>query len=140
MSSQFTWPVRVYFEDTDAGGVVFYGNYLKFYERARTEWLRSLGIGQKFLKEECGILFVVKNVTVDYRRPAVVDDALQVTSEVVWMKAASLGFEQRVWRGDTLLSSAKVTIVCVDSETFSPIPIPKDVAERMVAVRQKTGE
>ena len=140
MSSRFTWPVRVYFEDTDAGGVVFYGKYLKFYERARTEWLRSLGIGQQFLKEAYGILFVVKNVSVDYRRSAVLDDALQVTSEVAWMKGASLGFEQGVWRGDTLLSSAKVTIVCVDRQTMRPVPIPGDVAEKMVAVRRETGE
>ena len=89
MPSPFTWPVRVYFEDTDAGGVVFYGNYLKFYERARTEWLRTLGIGQQFLKESYGILFVVKNVSVEYRRSAVLDDALQVTSEVAWMKGDS---------------------------------------------------
>ena len=139
MPSPFTWPVRVYFEDTDAGGVVFYGNYLKFYERARTEWLRTRGIGQQFLKESYGILFVVKNVSVEYRRSAVLDDALRVTSEVAWMKGASLGFEQAVWRGDTLLSSAKVTVVCVDRQTMRPVPIPPDVAEKMLVAHPETG-
>ena len=98
MPNPFIWPVRVYFEDTDAGGVVFYGNYLKFYERARTEWLRSLGIGQQFLKDEYGILFVVKNVSVEYKRSAVLDDHLQVTAEISGMRGASLEFDQAVWK------------------------------------------
>lgn len=133
MSNPFTWPVRVYFEDTDAGGVVFYGNYLKFYERARTEWLRLLGIGQQFLKEEYNILFVVKKVSVEYRRPAVLDDLLRVTTRVVWMKGASLEFGQAIWRDNTLLSTARATIVCVDKDRMRPVPIPDTVSERMLA-------
>lgn len=132
MPNPFTWPVRVYFEDTDAGGVVFYGNYLKFYERARTEWLRSLGIGQQFLKDEYHILFVVKNVSVEYRRPAVLDDLLQVTTEISGMKGASLEFGQAIWRGDTLLSTAKAKIVCVDKDRMKPVPIPRMVSEKML--------
>lgn len=80
MSSLFEWPVRVYYEDTDAEGVVYYANYLKFYERTRTEWLRSLGISQEILKNKHNIIFVVKNVSIDYRRPALLDDELTVTA------------------------------------------------------------
>ncbi len=133
MSAPFTWLVRVYFENTDAGGVVFYGDYLKFYERARTEWLRSLGIGQQFLKEEYNILFVVKKVSVEYKRPAVLDDLLRVATGVAWMKGASLEFEQAIWRDDTLLSTARATIVCVDKDRMRPVPIPDTVSERMLA-------
>ena len=133
MSIPFSWPVRVYFEDTDAGGIVFYGNYLKFYERARTEWLRSLGIGQQFLKDAFGILFVVKNVAVDYNRSAVRDDLLRVTTAVSRMKGASLEFDQAVWRDGELLSTAKVTVVCVGSDTMKPVAIPGDMAARMRA-------
>ncbi|WAV91908.1 tol-pal system-associated acyl-CoA thioesterase [Oxalobacter aliiformigenes] len=136
MPNPFIWPVRVYFEDTDAGGVVFYGNYLKFYERARTEWLRSLGIGQQFLKDEYGILFVVKNVSVEYKRSAVLDDHLQVTAEISGMRGASLEFDQAVWRGDTLLSTARTKIVCVDRNRMRPVPIPEMVAEKMLAGRE----
>ena len=81
MSSLFEWPVRVYYEDTDAEGVVYYANYLKFYERTRTEWLRSLGISQEILKNKHNIIFVVKNVSIDYRRPALLDDELTVTAD-----------------------------------------------------------
>lgn len=133
MSEPFIWPVRVYFEDTDAGGVVYYANYLKFYERARTEWLRLLGIGQEVLKNEYNILFVVRNVSVEYRRPAVLDDHLQVMTKVAWMKGASLEFEQSVWRGDTLLSSARSTIVCIDKDKMKPVPVPQVVYEKMRA-------
>lgn len=133
MSEPFIWPVRVYFEDTDAGGVVYYANYLKFYERARTEWLRLLGIGQEVLKNEYNILFVVRNVSVEYRRPAVLDDHLQVMTGVAWMKGASLEFEQSVWRGDTLLSSARSTIVCIDKDKMRPVPVPQAVYEKMRA-------
>lgn len=133
MPNPFKWPVRVYFEDTDAGGVVFYGNYLKFYERARTEWLRSLGIGQQFLKDEYNILFVVKNVSVEYRRPAVLDDHLQVTAEISEIRGASLEFRQAVWRDDTLLSTARAKIVCVHKDRMKPVPIPETVTEKMLA-------
>lgn len=132
MSIPFSWPVRVYFEDTDAGGIVFYGNYLKFYERARTEWLRSLGIGQRFLKDEYRILFVVKNVTVNYKRSAVLDDWLQVTTGISRIKGASLEFEQAIWRENTLLSTATVTIACVGMDNMRPVPIPGDIAARML--------
>jgi acyl-CoA thioester hydrolase len=79
MPSVFTWTVRVYYEDTDAGGIVFYANYLKFFERARTEWLRALGVGQQLMAEEHGALFVVKNTSVDYHAPARLDDELKFT-------------------------------------------------------------
>ena len=131
MSLPFIWPVRVYFEDTDAGGVVFYGNYLKFFERARTEWLRSLGIGQQCLKETCNILFVVKNISVEYKRSAVLDDELRVITTVSRIGGASIGFEQTIRRDETVIATAAVTIVCVDRITSKPVPIPEKVATRI---------
>lgn len=92
MFAPFRWPVRVYFEDTDAGGVVYYSNYLKFYERARTEWLRSVGISQQSLRAEQKILFLVKNISVDYKYSAVLDDELIVTTKILQLKGASIFF------------------------------------------------
>lgn len=116
-------PIRVYYEDTDAGGVVYYANYLKYFERARTEWLRHLGVNQTLLAETERRLFVVKNVEIQYRRPARLDDELTIHTHVSRMGRASIHFEQRAMRGEELLCEATVTVCCVDAEHFRPIDI-----------------
>lgn len=131
MSSLFKWPVRVYYEDTDAEGVVYYANYLKFYERARTEWLRSLGISQETLKNRHNIIFVVKNVSIDYRRSALLDDELIVTAEIVQLKGASILFEQTVLKDGDELNKCSVTIVCVDGNTIRPTALPDEIVKKM---------
>ncbi len=131
MSPTFNWPVRVYYEDTDAEGVVYYANYLRFYERARTEWLRSLGISQETLKNKHNIIFVVKNVSIDYRRSALLDDELIVTAKVAQLRGASMLFEQTVLRDGDELNKCTVTIVCVDGTTIRPVAIPDEIAQKM---------
>ncbi|MDO6386684.1 tol-pal system-associated acyl-CoA thioesterase [Uliginosibacterium sp. 31-12] len=121
---QSVWPVRVYYEDTDAGGVVYYANYLRFCERARTECLRALGINQHSLRGDLGIVFVVRRVEADYLRSAELDDELQVMSTIYDIGAASLKFEQHVLRGDTCLFKAHVTIACLDVERWRATRIP----------------
>ncbi|WP_020957394.1 YbgC/FadM family acyl-CoA thioesterase, partial [Ralstonia solanacearum] len=98
--SSFDWNLRVYWEDTDAGGVVFYANYLKFFERARTEWLRALGVDQQALADTTGAMFVVRSTAVDYRAPARLDDLLQIRSRMERVGPASVQFAQESWRGD----------------------------------------
>jgi tol-pal system-associated acyl-CoA thioesterase len=122
--SMFTWTVRVYYEDTDTGGVVYYANYLKFMERARTEWLRSLGFEQDQLIRDAGIIFAVRSVEVDYLRPARFNDALTVTAEVVHNGGASITFRQEVRRGDEVLCRGKVKIASLDAQTLRPKPAP----------------
>ncbi|MGB1109541.1 MAG: tol-pal system-associated acyl-CoA thioesterase [Gammaproteobacteria bacterium] len=129
--STFEFPVRVYYEDTDSGGVVYYANYLKFMERARTEWLRSLGFEQDALKEQTGVVFAVRALEVDYRRAARLDDALTVSATVESVGKASLGFEQEVKRGDELLVSARVRIACVDLQRFRPAAIPDEILSKI---------
>jgi acyl-CoA thioester hydrolase len=125
----FTWPARVYYEDTDAGGVVFYANYLKFFERARTEWLRTAGYSQQTLAQSSGFIFVVKNTSVDYISPARLDDELKLTVVVEQLRNASLSFIQEAWRiqgnQQRLLARGSITIVCVDASHFRPHPIPE---------------
>ena len=123
-SSSFILAVRVYYEDTDAAGVVYYANYLRFCERARTEWLRELGIGQQALMASDGIAFVVRSVKADYLRAARLDDALEVTTRISALRGASLLFEQDVQRAGQLLFSAQVLVVCIDQRRQKPTPIP----------------
>lgn len=125
----FTWPVRVYWEDTDAGGVVFYANYLKFFERARTEWLRALGIGQQGLRDATGGMFVVGETQVRYLRPARLDDELVVTARLLEKGRASLTIAQQAMRrGDhTLLCEGTIRIGWVHSDTLRPARIPSDL-------------
>lgn len=128
--SDFVWPVRVYFEDTDSGGVVYYANYLKFMERARTEWLRSLGFEQDSLVLDHKVLFVVRTVALQYRRPARFNDLLRVASRVVDAHGAEMVFEQTVAREarpDEALCSGRIEIACVDPETFRPKRIPRPI-------------
>lgn len=123
--SRFVLPVRVYYEDTDAGGVVYYANYLKFFERARTEFLRSCGFEQDELREQEGVLFAVRSVQVDYLRPARFNDFLTVTAMVTSVKRVRLDFEQAVEKGGEVLCLSQVKIACLDSITFKPRPIPE---------------
>ncbi|MFZ9872176.1 MAG: tol-pal system-associated acyl-CoA thioesterase [Steroidobacteraceae bacterium] len=117
----WTWPVRVYWEDTDAGGVVYYANYLKFMERARTEWLRTLGVSQSSLERERGVLFMVLHVEVDYRAPARLDDELIVSCRAAPEGRTSAIFEQAIHRVDgELLIEGRVRVVCVDAKSLRP--------------------
>jgi len=119
--------VRVYWEDTDAGGIVYYANYLKFFERARTEWLRALNVEQTALKAETGAIFVVAEVHLRYLAAAMLDDLLTITVRVLDQGAASLELEQQAWRGDTLLAEGRVRVGCVDAVTLRPRRMPKQV-------------
>jgi acyl-CoA thioester hydrolase len=133
MPSVFTWTVRVYYEDTDAGGIVYYANYLKFFERARTEWLRSLDIHQQALLAGEGVAFVVRSAAVDYLASARLDDEIRLTLSIDKLGRASVQFVQQAWRGDVLLSSATVKVGCVDAATMRPRPLPDDAAAKMRA-------
>jgi acyl-CoA thioester hydrolase len=133
MPSLFTWTVRVYYEDTDAGGIVFYANYLKFFERARTEWLRAAGVDQQALIEREGAAFVVKNATIDYHAPARLDDEITLTLTIEKLGRASIAFAQKAYRGELLLVEATVKVGCVDLATVRPRSLPGDVADKMRA-------
>ncbi|MGZ5071329.1 MAG: tol-pal system-associated acyl-CoA thioesterase [Methylobacter sp.] len=122
---EFIWPVRVYYEDTDAGGVVFYANYLKFFERARTEMLRAIGFEQDELIAKNGIIFVVASIQVDYLTPARFNELLQVSAKVVLVKKASLLFEQIITRGNDVLCKGNVKIACLDVHSMRPKAIPE---------------
>ncbi|MEM5386546.1 tol-pal system-associated acyl-CoA thioesterase [Paraburkholderia phymatum] len=123
----FIWPIRVYYEDTDAGGIVFYANYLKFFERARTEWLRACGVDQRKLADETGALFVVRSTALDYRAPARLDDVLRIVSRIERIGRASVDFAQEAWRDDTLLVTGTIRVGCVDSTAMKPAAIPPPV-------------
>jgi len=132
-AAPFSWPVRVYWEDTDAGGIVYYANYLKFMERARTEWLRSAGIEQLPLKERHGLMFVVVDLEAHYRKPARYGDELVVTCAVAERTRASLTFQQHIYRGKPqqggeLLIEGKVRVACLDANSLKPKALPKDLS------------
>ena len=148
MESVFTWPIRVYYEDTDTGGVVFYANYLKFFERARTEWLRSGRIEQSALADTFGIVFVVMRTAVDYHAPAKLDNELKLTVVVETLGRASVEFKQQAWRvgnsswpidaatrpptGESvpvLLATASIKVACVDRYTLRPRALPQPVLD-----------
>ena len=125
----FYWPIRIYYEDTDAGGVVFYANYLRFFERARTEMLRALGFEQDDLIAKNGIIFAVRSVEVDYLRPALFNEQILVSAEVVLAKKVSVTFEQAITRGDDVLCKSTVRIACLDAKTLRPKEIPENLLE-----------
>lgn len=126
----FAITCRVYFEDTDAGGVVYHANYLKFMERCRSDWLRGLGFGQHELQQQ-GTQFVVRRIQVDYHLPAKLDDALIVSLHVSHLGRASLFFVQEVRRAGELLCAAEVKVACVSSDTVKPMAVPDIIAERI---------
>ncbi len=129
-NNQFTWPIRIYYESTDAGGVVYHSEYLKFYERARTEWLRSLGFEQNTLRTQDGVLFVVRNMQIKYAQPARFDELLEVWSRLVELGRSRFVFDQRLLRGEEILNQATVEVVCVADTNFKPTSLP-------VYIRQK---
>ena len=127
----FSFPVRIYFEDTDSGGVVYHSNYLKFIERARTEWLRNVGIDQRHLKHQAHIMFVVHRIDIQYKLPARFNDDLIVKSELIDIGSSKIEFRQMIYREDELLIDASVDIACIDSEKFKPVRIPSTVKQTM---------
>ncbi len=142
----FSWPIRVYWEDTDAGGIVFYANYLKFFERARTEWLRALGVGQQALRDSTGAMFVVSQTEVRYLAPARLDDRLGVTVQLQTAGRASMTLFQQAWKlaaepagrsqhpaTPQLLAEGSIRIGCVDAGTFRPCRIPTPVLAALPA-------
>jgi len=120
------FPVRVYYEDTDASAVAYHANYLRWFERARTEWLRGRGYGQEALRVEAGVAFTVSKIEIDYRKPARLDDALEVHTRIAELRGASLIFEQRLCRPGSAeaLTTARVRVACVDAVTFRPKALP----------------
>lgn len=127
---EFYWPVRVYIEDTDAGEIVYYVNYLKFMERARTELMRELGFGKQFIFDQ-QVMFVVHSLTVDYRKPARLDDPLSVSANILKLGKTYILFEQTVRRDEKLLCSAQVKIACVDKQTVKPTAIPAAILDTL---------
>lgn len=117
---RFSWPTRIYWEDTDAGGVVYHARYVAFMERARTEWMRALGYGQERMRCDHGLVFAVRSMTMEFLKPARLDDALAVTATLVQCKRASMVFAQAVCRGDQTLLTAQVKIAALDATTFKP--------------------
>ena len=129
------WPVRVYYEDTDAGGVVYYANYLKFMERARTEWLRALGFEQTTLALEHSVMFVVRALNIEYLSPARFNDELEVTVASAFTRGSLIEIAQCIRRGAQVLVTAGVGIACVNTPSFRPVRIPKIIVEK-IAMRQ----
>ncbi|MDH5472333.1 MAG: tol-pal system-associated acyl-CoA thioesterase [Gammaproteobacteria bacterium] len=129
----FIWPVRVYYEDTDSGGVVYYANYLKFMERARTEYLRHLGYEQDALIKNENIIFAVRSIAVDYHKPAHFNEQLEVSAQVIECKKASMLFEQAIYRqqDSQLLCSGTVRIASLKADSFKPCPIPNNLRENV---------
>ncbi|RLA16498.1 MAG: tol-pal system-associated acyl-CoA thioesterase [Gammaproteobacteria bacterium] len=129
MSKIFNWPVRVYYEDTDVGGVVFYANYLKFYERARTEMLRDMGFEQDELIAQESVIFAVRSVQLDYLKPARFNELLNISAQLSSVKSASITFAQSVTRNNELLNTAMIRIACLDSGTLRPRLIPEVIKQ-----------
>ncbi|MEW6332499.1 MAG: tol-pal system-associated acyl-CoA thioesterase [Pseudomonadota bacterium] len=133
MKAVFSIPIRVYYEDTDAGNVVYYANYLKFMERARTEWLRALGFEQDELIRRDGVIFAVRSANIEFRKPARFNDLLQATVRVSRRGRASLTFAQEIRRGDTVLCEGEVKVACLDAATFAPRPVPENIESKLDA-------
>jgi acyl-CoA thioester hydrolase len=131
----FSWPVRVYYEDTDFGGVVYYANYLRYFERARTEWLRTLGIDQQRLAREEGLQFVVRRAEIDFLRGARLDDELSITVECTERKRTYLWLRQRALRGAEPMAAALVQAACVRRDDFRPAPLPAALAAQLERVK-----
>jgi acyl-CoA thioester hydrolase len=128
-AQQFNWPVRVYYEDTDAGGVVYHSNYLNFMERARTEWLRALGFEQTVLRDGLGVIVVIHSLQVAFKNPARFNDMLQVNCALVSAGKCSMDIAQTIIRDGKLLLEAQVKAVFVDAVSFKPVAIPLDIRQ-----------
>lgn len=125
--ADFCWPVRVYYEDTDSGGVVYYANYLKFLERARTEWFRNLSFSQNQLLQQQGIAFMVRSVNMTYHSPARLDELLCVNTWLARQRRVSLTFTQQIMREQQLLCDAEIEVACVDTQRLKPIQVPTEL-------------
>lgn len=123
----FSFPIRIYYEDTDAGGIVYYANYLKYAERARTEFLRHLGINQEDMLKNKGMGFVVRECHINYKSPAKLDDALNITCKVTEIKGVSLKMEQKLYRNDTILSEIEISLVFLSLPAMRPTKIPSEI-------------
>jgi acyl-CoA thioester hydrolase len=131
MNQNFSWPIRVYFEDTDTGGVVYYANYLRYLERARTEWLRAMGLDQGKLMAETGLGFAVRSVAAEYLKPARLDDELRVVSRIASHGRVQAVFDQRIERGEETLFTASVRIACMDLARGKAAAMPPDVYKQL---------
>ena len=127
----FSWPVRVYWEDTDAGGVVYYANYLKFMERARSEWLRAFGFEQDVLRDAAGVVCVVRRVEIDYLSPVRFNEQIEVSVSLHEMGRVSISVKQELMRGSDCLARAEVTLACVDAVRFKPVKIPSPLLQAL---------
>lgn len=132
--AKFNWQVRVYYEDTDSGGVVYHSNYLNFMERARTEWLRHLGFEQTYLKDELKVIFVVHSMQIAFKKPAKFNDLLTVSSELASIGRGSFEFSQLICLNQQNLVEAQVKVACVDAITFRPTAIPQQLKSKMESV------
>ncbi|WP_226468044.1 tol-pal system-associated acyl-CoA thioesterase [Luteimonas panaciterrae] len=140
MNDTFSHPVRIYWEDTDAGGVVYHAQYLAFLERARTEWLRARGYGQELLREAHDLVFVVRAMRIDFRKPARLDDALDVTVSLRQCRRASLVIAQAIRRGDDTLLDAEVRVAAVGAGDFRPRGIPEPLYDQLKLLEDKIAE
>lgn len=128
----FHWPIRIYYEDTDSGGVVYYANYLRFFERARTEMLRSKGFEQDQLIAEQNLIFAVRSVQVDYLKPARFNEQLEVSTEISSIKRVSLYFEQTISRDQQVLCKGSIRVVCLDAVNLKPKAIPDNLLQHLI--------
>lgn len=131
MTLNFSLPIRIYYEDTDAGGVVYYANYLRYMERARTEWLRALGFEQDQLIAREGVIFAVRSVRLDFLKPARFNDLLEVSLRVASRRGASLTFAQSIRRADVTVCEGEVRVACLDAASFAPRALPTALAQRL---------
>lgn len=132
MNNNYSFPIRIYYEDTDAGGIVYYANYLKFMERSRTEWLRSLAIEQDQLRDELGIIFVVRSVTINYLKPAIFNDLLDVSVHLDLIGKTHLTISQEITNTHSeVLCNAEISLVCIDKQRFRPRKIPPFILQKI---------
>ena len=129
--TQFTWPIRVYYEDTDSGGVVYHSNYLNFMERARTEWLRALGFEQTQLKDQHGLIIVIHSLSMQFKKPAYFNDMLAVSCELSELGRSSLIMQQSISRDGLVLIEAQVKAAFVDAVSFKPIGVPDEMRHKI---------
>lgn len=129
--TEFCWPIRIYYEDTDAAGVVYHSNYLKYMERARTEWLRAIGFSQQELREKSGIIIVITELEMKFMQPALLDDLLEVKSTLIKSTGASFVFDQLIEKSPEKICKARVKGVCLDALTFKPQRIPAELKSEL---------
>lgn len=135
MQKNFSWPIRVYYEDTDVGGVVYHSNYLNFMERARTEWLRALGFEQTAVKDELGVIIVIHSLNIAFKSPAKFNDLLQVNCKLANTGRSSMDIAQTITRDGVLLIEAQVKAVFVKVDTFRPVAVPEAIKQAIMQTK-----